>query len=161
MNIFRFIALALTTLSCNAFAEDKGLFYVTGGASAGGANFSIGVGTNVDVFEISSIKLGTLDGNKSAKYVGMSLVQNTTPINNFNLLFRVGFGKATTTFANGSSAKRTGFSDGVIFGLGGQYYFNSHFAFRGEANRITYAVTNDDSSYRIAYPLTISALYSF
>jgi len=154
-------ALALATLSGSAMAADHGLFYVAGGASARGANFSVGLGTNVDVLEISSINLGTVNGNDSAKFVGLSLVQNATPVNNFNWLFRVGFGKTTTTFADGSSATRLGFRDGVIFGVGGQYQLNSHVAVRGELNRMTYATSADDLSHKIIYPATISALFSF
>ena len=142
-------------------AGDQGLVYIAGGTSTKGANFGVGVGTNTDVLEVSSIKLGYVNGNNSAKFVGLSLVQNATPVNNFNLLFRLGFGKTTTTFANGTYATRTGFGNGVIFGVGGQYRLNSHLAFRGELNRITYAASADGRSSGILYPLTVSALYSF
>lgn len=161
MKKLHFVVLALIIFSCNAIADDRGLFYVAGGAGTGGANFSLGVGTNVDVFEISSINLGAVNVNSSAKFAGLSLVQNATPVNNFNLLFRVGFGKTTTTFANGSSAARVGFGNGVIFGVGGQYQLNSHLVFRGELNRMTYATSADDSSFKITYPATISAIYIF
>lgn len=155
------VALALISLSCNALADDYGVFYVAGGASAGGANYSIGAGTNVDVFEISSIDLGTVSGNSSAKFTGLSLVQNSAPVNNFNLLFRVGFGKTITSFANGTSASRVGFGNGVIFGVGGQYQLNKHVAFRGEVNRLSYATSTDGLSSKLTYPVTISAMYLF
>ena len=155
------LAIALTTLSFNAMAGDNGLFYVAGGTSARGANFSLAAGTDVDVLEISSIKLGHPTGNSSAKFVGLSLVQNTVPIKNFNLMFRLGVGKATTTFDNGASATKMGFGHGVFVGVGAQYLLSPHFAVRGELNRITYATTADGSSTAAAYPLTISALYIF
>ncbi len=154
-------AIALITLSCNALADDYGLFYVAGGASTGGANYSIGAGTNVDVFEISSIDLGAVSGNSSAKFTGLSLVQNSAPVNNFNLLFRVGFGKTTTSFANGASASRVGFGNGVIFGVGGQYQMNKHVAFRAEVNRLSYATSTDGLSSKLTYPVTVSAMYFF
>ena len=153
--------LALIALSCNALADDYGLFYVAGGASTEGANYSIGAGTNVDVFEISSIDLGAVSGSSSAKFTGLSLVQNAAPINNFNLMFRVGFGKTTTSLANGASASRVGFGNGVIFGLGGQYQLNKHVAFRAEVNRLSYATSTDGLSSKLTYPVTISAMYLF
>lgn len=162
MKKIHFVALSfLATLPLKAAADDQVRFYVAGGASARGSNFSIGGGTKVDALELSSIDLGTVDGANSARFVGLSLVQNATPVNDFNLLFRVGFGKATTTFADGSTASRQGFSDGVFFGLGAQYQLNSHLAFRGELDRITYAASADGSLAGVTYPLTISALYSF
>jgi hypothetical protein len=91
----------------------------------------------------------------------VSLVQNAVPVKDFNLLFRLGVGKTTTTFANGSSASRTGFSKGIILGMGGQYQVNSHLAFRGEVDRITYAASADGLSSHITYPVTLSALYLF
>ncbi len=160
MKNMHLVALALATLSGSAMAADHGLFYVAGGRSARGPNYSIGLGTNVDVLEINSINLGTVNANDSAKFVGLSLVQNAAPINNFNWLFRVGFGKTTTTFADGSSATRVGFRNGVIFGVGGQYQLNSHLAVRAELNRMTYA-TSADGMHKIIYPATFSALFSF
>lgn len=161
MKIMRFVALALMAFSGGAMADDSGFFYAAGGASNGGANISLGAGTNVDVFEISSINLGSVSGTSSAKFLGLSLVQYSTPANNFNLLFRVGFGKTTTSFANGASATRVGFGNGVIFGVGGQYQLNKHFAVRGEVNRISYATSEDGRSSRLTYPLTLSAMYIF
>lgn len=161
MKKLRFVLLALIALSCNAMADDRGLFYVAGGASKGGGNFSLGAGTNVDVFEISSINLGAVSGNSSAKFVGLSLVQNATPVNNFNLLFRLGFGKTTTSFANGASATRVGYGNGVIIGVGGQYQMNKHIAFRSEVNRLSYATSADGLSSKLTYPVTISAIYLF
>jgi hypothetical protein len=155
------VALALTTLSFNAMASDSGLFYIAGGASSRGANFSIAAGTDVDVLEVSSIRLGHPTANSSAKFVGLSLVQNAVPVGNFNLMFRLGVGKTTTSFDNGAHATRMGFGSGIIVGVGGQYRLNSHLAFRGELNRITYATTPDGRSAAAAYPLTISALFIF
>ena len=148
-------------LSCTALADDSGLFYAAGGVSKGGANLSLGAGTNVDVLEISSIDLGSVSGNSSAKFTGLSLVQYSTPANNFNLLFRVGFGKTTTSFTDGASATRVGFGNGVIFGVGGQYRLARHFALRGEVNRISYATSEDGRSSKLSYPATLSALYIF
>ena len=148
----------MSALSFNAMASDQGLFYVAGGASTRGANFSAGAGTNVDVLEISSIKLGSVTGTGTARFVGLSLIQNAAPIKDFNLLFRLGVGKTTTSFSNGTRATKMGFGDGIIIGVGGQYQLNSHFAFRGELNRITYATTADGKSSGAAYPLTFSML---
>jgi hypothetical protein len=161
MKNLHFVALALTTLSCSALADDSGLFYAAGGVSKGGANVSLGAGTNVDVLEISSINLGSVSGNSSAKFVGLSLVQNTTPANHFNLLFRVGFGRTTTSFADGASATRVGYGNGVIFGVGGQYQLARHVALRGEVNRISYATSEDGRSSKLSYPVTLSAIYLF
>lgn len=161
MKKLHFVALVFTTLSLSAMADDSGLFYVAGGASTGGANFSLGAGTDIDVLEISSIKLGNVNGNNPAKFVGLSLVQNATPAKDFNLLFRLGFGKTTTDFGNGLYASKTGYGNGVIFGVGGQYRVNSHLAFRTELNRINYAASADGRMSGLAYPLTLSALYIF
>ncbi|BCK87416.1 hypothetical protein MIZ01_1194 [Sideroxyarcus emersonii] len=155
------VAFALAILPFAAMAADQGLYYVAAGAGTGGANYSIGAGTNVDILEISSIKLGGVEGNGSARFEGLSLVQNATPVHDFNLMFRVGFGRTTTTFANGASAIRTGFSNGVIFGLGGQYQLNRHLAVRSELNRITYAASADGRLVGIGYPVSVSALVSF
>ena len=161
MKNMRFIALALMALSGHAMADDSGLFYLAGGASNGGANISLGGGTDVDVFEISSINLGSVSGTSSAKFLGLSLVQYSTPANNFNLLFRVGFGKTTTSFADGASASRVGFGIGVLFGVGGQYQLNKHIAVRGEVDRLSYATSEDGLSSKLVYPLTLSAMYIF
>lgn len=161
MKKIHFFALALIPMSFNATAGDRGLFYVAGGASKSGASYSIGAGTDIDVLEISAINLGAVTGNGSAKFRGLSLIQNATPVKDFNLLFRVGFGKTTTTFANGFSVGRIGLRDGVIFGVGGQYQLNSHLAFRGELNRIAYAASADGKSTGMIYPVTLSALLIF
>lgn len=161
MKKLHFVALALTAIPFSALAGDEGLFYVAGGASQRGAHFSLGMGTNVDVLEINSINLGTVREDASARFRGLSLVQNAVPVKDFNLLFRLGIGKTTTTFANGSHATRMGFTNGIIIGAGGQYQLNSHLAFRGELNRIVYAASADGLSSGISYPLTISALYLF
>ncbi len=161
MKKLHFVALALATMPFSAWAGDQDLFYVAAGASKGGANYGIGLGTKVDVLEISSINLGSVTGDASAKFKGLSLVQNAVPIRDFNLLFRLGVGKTTTTFANGTSATRMGFSNGIILGAGGQYQLNSHLAFRGEVDRITYAASADSLSSHITYPVTLSALFLF
>lgn len=155
------VAFVLALQHCAAMAADQGLYYAAAGAGTGGANYSIGAGTNVDVLEISSINLGSVNGNATARFAGVSLVQNATPVHDFNLMFRVGFGRTTTTFANGASAIRTGFGNGVIFGLGGQYQLNRHLAFRSELNRITYAASADGRLVGISYPVSVSALLSF
>lgn len=156
-----FVAPVLIALSLNALADDSGLFYVAAGTGTGGANFSLGAGTNTDVLEISSIKLGNVNGNNPAKFVGLSLVQNTTPVKDFNMMFRLGFGKTTTDFGNGVYASRVGYGNGVIFGLGGEYRVNSHFALRTELNRINYAASADGRASGISYPLSLSALLLF
>jgi hypothetical protein len=155
------LALILLPLSFDASAGDQGLFYVAGGASPRGANISIGAGTDTDVLEVSSIRLGAATGDSSAKFVGLSLVQNAVPVNKFNLMFRLGVGKETTSFANGAYASRMGFRHGIIVGVGGQYELSDHFALRGEVNRIEFATAADDVSTKIAYPVTLSALYIF
>lgn len=155
------LTLALLALSSSALADDQSLFYVAAGTGTGKANLAIGVGTTVDVLEVSSIDLGTVGGSYDAKFKGLSLVQNTVPVKNFNLMFRLGFGKTTTTFANGLTASRTGFGNGVLLGIGAQYQPYRHLAFRGEVNRITYATATDGTSHAAAYPVTISALYLF
>ena len=121
------VALALAAMPLSALAGDQELFYVAGGATKGKGSFSIGAGTKVDVLEISSINLGAVDGNASARFRGLSLVQNAVPVKDFNLLFRLGVGKTTTTFANGSHATRMGFSNGIILGAGGQYQLTRWF----------------------------------
>jgi hypothetical protein len=155
------VVLVLAAMPFGALAGDNGLFYVAAGATNGRGSYSLGAGTNVDVVEISSINLGAVNGNDSVRFRGVSLVQNAVPVKDFNLLFRLGVGKTTTTFANGSSASRTGFSKGIILGMGGQYQVNSHLAFRGEVDRITYAASADGLSSHITYPVTLSALYLF
>jgi hypothetical protein len=155
------VGVAIAALSVSAAAADLGYFVATGGYGSAGSNFSLGGGSKADLIELSSIDLGTVEGTSSAKFTGLSLVQNAAPIKNFNLLFRLGFGRATTTFADGTTASRVGFSKGVFLGLGEQYQLNGHLALLGELNRITYASSHDGSSHGIRYPLTISVLYSF
>ncbi len=153
--------LALIAIPFSAIADDRGLVYVAGGASKYGANFSIGAGTQVDALELSSINLGTVGGNASARFIGLSLVQNAVPIGNFNLLFRLGVGKTTTTFTSGAQATRIGFGNGIILGVGAQYQLNSHLAFRGELDHIPYAVSPDGFASGVRYPATISAVFFF
>ncbi len=161
MNSSPLLALFLIALSCPAFADDQGLFYAAAGSGTGKANLAIGAGITADVLEASSIDLGTVGGSYAVKFKGLSLVQNAVAKNNFNLMFRVGFGKATTTFANGLTASRTGFGNGVFFGLGAQYQPYRHLALRGEVNRITYATAAGGTSHAATYPVSISALYIF
>ncbi len=157
----RLAVLALAVMPFAAWAGDDGLFYVAAGTGKGGGNFGIGVGTDVDVLEISSLALGTVSGNASARFKGLSLLQYAKPAQDLSLLFRLGIGKTTTTFADGSHASRMGYTRGVIFGLGAQYRLNSHLAFRGELNRVSYAATADGLVSGVSYPLTISAMYIF
>lgn len=156
-----FVMLAFAAMPFSVLAGDGTLFYVAGGASKGGGNYAVGLGTNFDVLEVSSINIGTVTGNASARFQGLSLVQNAAPVKDFNLLFRLGIGKTTTTFADGAQASRTGFSKGVILGLGAQYQLNSHLALRGEVDRITYAASANGSSSATTYPATLSALFIF
>ncbi len=157
----RSLLLALALIPCFAFADDQSLFYVAAGTGTGKANLAIGAGITADVLEASSIDLGTVGGSYAVKFKGLSLVQNAVAKNNFNAMFRVGFGKATTTFANGQTAGRAGFGNGVFFGLGAQYQPYSHLAFRAEVNRITYATSTDGSSHAATWPVTVSAMYVF
>jgi hypothetical protein len=161
MKKLHFVLLALASASFPAMAGDSGLFYLAGGATKGGAAYGIAAGTDVDVLEISSLNLGTVNTNASVRFRGLSLIQNATPIKDFNLLFRLGVGKTTTDFVNGAQASRTGISKGIIFGLGGQYKFNSHLALRGEVDRLTYAASADGMSSSITYPVTASLLFIF
>lgn len=161
MNKSLLLALLPAVLSCQALADDQGLFYAAAGTGTGKANLAIGAGITADVLEASSIDLGTVGGSYAVKFKGLSLVQNAVAKNDFNLMFRVGFGKATTTFANGLTASRTGFGNGVFFGLGAQYQPYRHLAFRGELNRITYATATAGTSHAATYPVSISALYIF
>lgn len=154
-------ALAVATLPLNALADDQGNFYAAGGGGSRGANFAVGGGTKVDALEVSSINLGTVSGSGKARFVGLSLVQNATPVNGFNFLFRIGVGRETTTFPNGAAAHRMWFGSGVFFGIGEQYQMNNHLAFRAEVNRIAYAATADGQMTRIRYPATLSAMYIF
>lgn len=155
------VAIALLTIPFSAIASDQGHAYLAGGYGNKGSAFSVGGGTTVDILEISAINLGTFDGANSAKFVGLSLVQNANPLHNFNLMFRLGFGEATTTFSNGATARRVGFSNGVYFGIGEQYQLSSHLALVAELNRITYAASAGGSSYRVSYPLSASIMYSY
>jgi hypothetical protein len=157
-------ALAIAALPFTALADDEGLegqFYVAGGGGTRGANVSVGAGTKVDVIEINSFNLGRVSGTSTAKFLGFSLVQNATPINNFNFLFRIGIGKATTTFDNGVTASRLGLGDGLFFGIGEQYQANKYLAFRAEVDRFTYAASPDGGLTGTRYPISLSALLIF
>lgn len=157
-------ALALTALPFTAVAADQPpqtQFYAAAGGGNWGSNFSAGWGTKVDALEISSISLGSVGATGSAQFLGLSLVQNATPIKGFNFLFRIGIGRETTTFANGTTAHQLWFGNGVYFGIGEQYQVNSHLAVRAEVNRIRYAATPDGQVTGIRYPATLSAMYIF
>ncbi len=154
-------ALAFASFPFCAAADDQGVFYAAAGGGAKGANFSLGAGTKVDAIEVSSINLGTVGAASSAKFAGLSLVQNATPVNGFSFLFRLGIGRATTTFANGSKANRSGLGNGIFFGIGEQYQLNNHVAIRAEVNRISYATSTDGSTSGARYPITLSALLIF
>jgi hypothetical protein len=158
-----FLALVLALIPACAAADDQqnqAMFYVAGGGGTHGASFSAGAGTRVDVLEINAIDLGTVNGG-SARFVGLSLVQNTTPKDGFNALFRIGLGRETTTFPSGAAPHRMWFSNGVYFGLGAQYQASAHLAFRAEVNRIIYAASPDGVMSGVRYPFTLSAMYVF
>ncbi len=163
------VALVVATLflnlcAFNACADDTGIWnraYVAGGGGTRGANAAIGGGNQTDALEISGINLGRVSGNSTAKFMGVSLVQNATPKNGFGLLFRVGIGKAITRFDSGVTATRMGLTNGIFFGIGEQYQANKYLAFRVEAYRITYASTPDGNSMGVRYPVTLSAVLAF
>lgn len=157
-------ALALAALPLHALAEDaasQSLFYAAGGGGSRGATFSVGAGTKVDVLELYSVDLGKVNANGSARFVGLALVQNATPSNGFNFLFRIGMGRETTTFPNGTAAHRMWFNNGIFFGLGEQYQVNNHLAFRAEVNRFVYAASVDGKASGVRYPVTLSAMFIF
>jgi hypothetical protein len=157
------LALMFAVIPACAMADDQGsqgLYYVAAGGGSHGASFSAGAGTKVDVLEINAIDLGKVSGG-TAKFVGLSLVQNTTPKNGFNALFRIGLGRETTTFPGGATAHRMWFGNGVYFGLGAQYQPAAHVALRAEVNRILYAASPDGVAGGVRYPVTLSALYIF
>ena len=150
-------------LSYSALADDSTStqFYASGGGGTEGATFSLGGGTKVDALEIHSINLGHVSNGGTAKFVGLSLVQNATPKNGFNFLFRIGLGRETTTFPSGTVAHKMWFNNGIYFGIGEQYQANNHLAFRAEVNRIVYAATPDGMLKGVRYPVTLSAMYLF
>ncbi len=157
-------AIALASLPFAALADDAAStsqFYAAGGGGAQGASFSLGGGTKVDALEIHSIDLGRVSNGGTAKFMGLALVQNATPKNGFNFLFRIGIGRETTTFPGGAKASRDWFNNGIYFGIGEQYQANSHLAFRAELYRIPYAASANGKSSGVRYPLTLSAMYIF
>ncbi len=159
-----FAALFLATLPCSVLAEDaasSSQFYAAGGGGAQGATFSLGGGTKVDALEMNVINLGRVSNGGTGKFVGISLVQNATPKNGFNFLFRIGMGREASTFPGGMVAHKMWFNNGVYFGIGEQYQANNHFALRLEVNRIVYAASSDGRTSGIRYPLTLSAIYIF
>jgi glutamine amidotransferase-like uncharacterized protein len=155
--------LALAALPLHALADEAGsqsLFYAAAGG--GFATFCVGGGTKTDVLELNSINLGTVSGKGSARFLGISLVQNATPINGFNFMFRIGLGRQTTNFPDvAATARRTWFNQGIFFGLGEQYQVNKHLAFRAEVNRIVYAASPDATASGVRYPVTLSAMFIF
>jgi hypothetical protein len=160
----RLAAFALACLPLHAVADDAGsqsLFYATGGGGTKGSSFSVGGGTRVDALELNSINLGKVNGGGTASFVGISLVQNATPSNGFNFLFRIGLGRQTTTFSNVATAHQMWFDKGIFFGLGEQYHLNNHLAFRAEVNRIVYAASADGRASGVSYPVTLSAMFIF
>lgn len=157
-------AFLLAALPCTAHADDApstAQFYAAGGGGAQGATFSLGGGTRVDALEIHSIDLGHVSNGGTAKFVGVSLVQNATPKNGFNFLFRIGLGRETTTFPSGAASHRMWFNNGIYFGIGEQYQANNHLAFRAEVNRIIYAASADGKNSGARYPVTLSIMYLF
>ena len=159
----RFALLALAILPLPALAENdenQARFYIAGGSGPFGPAFSLGAGTRLDVIELNYIDLGKVNGG-TAKFVGVSLVQNATPRSGFNFLFRIGLGRETTSFPNGTVAHRMWFNNGVYFGLGVQYQAATHLALRAEVNRIVHAVSPDGVAGGIRYPATLSAMYLF
>lgn len=138
----------------------QAMYYVAAGGGGYGPMFSAGAGTQVDVLEINAIDLGKVNGG-TARFVGLSLVQNTTQKSGFSALFRIGLGRETTSFPNGASAHRMWFGNGVYFGLGAQYQASTHLAFRAEVNRIQYAASPDGVVGGVRYPATVSAMYIF
>ncbi len=156
--------IALATLPCSTFADDAAStsqFYASGGGGAQGATFSLGGGTKVDALELHAINLGKVSNGGTGKFVGLSLVQNATPKNGFNFLFRIGLGRETSTFPGGSTVHRMWFNNGIYFGIGEQYQASSHLAFRAEVDRIVYAASPDGKNNGVRYPLTLSVMYLF
>ena len=157
------LALAFAMIPVCAMAEDQGsqgLYYVAAGGGGDGASFSAGAGTRVDVLEVNAIDLGKVNGG-TAKFIGLSLVQNTTSRSGFNGLFRLGLGRETTTFPGGLSAHQMWFANGVYIGLGAQYQATTHLALRAEVNRIRYAASPDGMTSGVRYPVTLSAMVMF
>jgi hypothetical protein len=160
----RILVLFLALLPVCALADDadnQGMYYVAGGGGSHGPSFTAGAGTQVDALELNAIDLGTTPYGGTARFVGLSLVQNTTPKYGFNALFRLGMGRETTTFPGGLAAHQMWFANGIYFGLGGQYRIGSHFALRAEVNRIRYAASPDGMDNRLRYPITLSAMLLF
>lgn len=154
--------IALAALPLNALADDSGSqtqYYFSAGGGAFGPAFSAGAGTQVDVIELDAIDLGKIDGGK-AKFSGISLVQFTTPKSGFSFLFRLGLGRETTSFPDGTNAHRMWFRN-VYFGLGAQYRPTPHFALRADVNRIGYALSTDGIAGGVRYPATLSAVVLF
>lgn len=154
--------IALAALPINVLADDTGSqaqYYLSAGGGVLGPAFSAGAGTQVDVIELDAIDMGKANGGK-AKFAGISLVQFSTPKQGFNFLFRLGLGRETTTFPDGTTAHRSGFNN-IYLGLGMQYRPTPHFALRAEVNRIGYAATPDGLTSDIRYPATLSAVLLF
>lgn len=154
----------LAALACPVWADDAAStsqFYAAAGGGAQGATFALGGGTKVDALELHSINLGKVSNGGTAKFIGISLVQNATPKNGFNFLFRIGLGQETSTFPGGTIARKAWFNNGVYFGIGAQYQPTNHLAFRAEIDRIAHAASPDGKTMGIRYPLTLSAMFFF
>jgi opacity protein-like surface antigen len=160
----RLLAILLSfTFSGMAWADNatSGQYYIAGGGGAQGAFFSIGAGNKVDVLELNYIELGKVSNGGTAKFTGLSLVQNATPKNGFNFLFRIGIGREITTFPGGAKVGRDWFNSGIYAGIGEQYQPSDHLAIRAEVNRIVYAASPDGKNSGVRYPLTLSVMYIF
>jgi hypothetical protein len=157
----KIFALFIATLPLSAIAEDTIQYDVAAGASSRGANFALGFGDKTDVIEVNSVKLGYVTGAASAKFIGVSLVQHADPINGFDFLFRVGFGRATSRFDTGATATRGGLSNGLFVGIGEEYQPGRHFLLRVEADRISFAKSPDGNVTGVRYPITASGVLIF
>jgi hypothetical protein len=160
----RILVFVLALLPVCALADDadnQGMFYLAGGGGSHGPSLTVGGGTRVDALELNAIDLGTTTYGGTAKFVGLSLVQNTTPKYGFNALVRLGMGRETTSFPGGLAAHQMWFANGIYFGLGAQYRVGDHFALRAEVNRIRYAASPDGLDNRLRYPVTLSAMLIF
>lgn len=160
----RHLAFMLVLLPVCAFADDEentAMFYAAGGGGGYGSSLAVGGGTQVDALELDAINLGKTANGGTAKFLGVSIVQYTTPKAGFSGLFRLGMGRETTTFPGGVTAHQMWFANGIYLGLGAQYRIGNHFALRAEVNRIRYADRPDGLDNRLRYPVTLSAMLVF
>jgi hypothetical protein len=154
------LLFALIPACAIADEENQAMYYVAAGGGGYGPSLTAGAGTQVDALEINAIDLGKVNGG-TAKFVGLSLVQNTTVKSGFSGLFRLGMGRETTTFPGGFTAHQMWFANGIYVGLGAQYRIASHFAMRADVNRIRYAASPDGQVSHLRYPVTVSAMLLF